>query len=105
MNGFLAWSPVTCTWSGAGRAISPSCSPFCRGDLPCFHWASGRDQPVGAHRRRRAVVRGVVRSSLLSLDRLFAADYEDGTLDLLLLALAARARGAGPKCLSHWIAD
>lgn len=42
-------------------------------------------------------------ASLLSLDRLFAADYEDGTLDLLLLAPWPLELAALAKCLSHWI--
>ena len=43
-------------------------------------------------------------ASLLSLDRLFAADYEDGALDLAAAgALAARAGGAGqmPRSLDR----
>ena len=42
-------------------------------------------------------------ASLLSLERLFAADYEDGTLDLLLLAPWPLELAALAKCLSHWI--
>ena len=42
-------------------------------------------------------------ASLLSLERLFAADYEDGTLDLLLLAPWPLELTALAKCLSHWI--
>ena len=42
-------------------------------------------------------------ASLLSLDRLFAADYEDGTLDLLLLAPWPIELAALAKCLAHWI--
>jgi heme exporter protein B len=42
-------------------------------------------------------------ASLLSLERLFAADYEDGTLDLLQLAPWPLELAALAKCLSHWI--
>jgi heme exporter protein B len=42
-------------------------------------------------------------ASLLSLDRLFAADYEDGTLDLLLLAPWPLELLALAKCTAHWI--
>src|SRR5262245_2814474 len=42
-------------------------------------------------------------ASLLSLDRLFAADYEDGTLDLLLLAPWPLELAALAKCTAHWI--
>ena len=42
-------------------------------------------------------------AALLSLDRLFAADYEDGALDLLLLAPWPLELAALAKCLAHWI--
>ena len=42
-------------------------------------------------------------AALLSLDRLFAADYEDGALDLVLLAPWPLELAALAKCLAHWI--
>ena len=42
-------------------------------------------------------------AALLSLDRLFAADYDDGSLDLLLLAPWPLELAALAKCLAHWI--
>jgi heme exporter protein B len=42
-------------------------------------------------------------AALLSLDRLFAADHEDGTLDLLLLAPWPIELAALAKCAAHWI--
>ncbi|MFI4999408.1 MAG: heme exporter protein CcmB [Reyranellales bacterium] len=42
-------------------------------------------------------------ASLLSLDRLFAADHEDGSLDLLLLAPWPLELAALAKCAAHWI--
>jgi heme exporter protein B len=42
-------------------------------------------------------------AALLSLDRLFAADFEDGTLDLLLLAPWPLELAALAKCCAHWI--
>ena len=42
-------------------------------------------------------------AALLSLDRLFATDYEDGTLDLLLLAPWPLELAALAKCAAHWI--
>jgi len=42
-------------------------------------------------------------ASLLSLDRLFAGDYEDGALDLLLLAPWPLELVALAKCLAHWM--
>ena len=42
-------------------------------------------------------------AAMLSLERLFAADYEDGSLDLLLLSPAPLELAALGKCAAHWI--
>ena len=42
-------------------------------------------------------------SAFLSLDRLFGADFEDGSLDQLLLSGVSGAGIAMAKALSHWI--
>jgi heme exporter protein B len=42
-------------------------------------------------------------AALLSLERLFASDHEDGALDLLLLAPGALELAVLAKCASHWI--
>jgi heme exporter protein B len=42
-------------------------------------------------------------ASMLSLERLFATDYEDGSLDLLLLAPWPLELAALAKCAAHWI--
>jgi heme exporter protein B len=46
---------------------------------------------------------GVVLASLLSLDRLFQADYEDGSLDLLMLSPMPLPSLVLAKCLAHWL--
>ena len=43
-------------------------------------------------------------ASLLSLERLFAQDYEDGALDLLALGPAPLEAVAFAKCLAQWLA-
>jgi heme exporter protein B len=43
-------------------------------------------------------------SSLLSLERLFERDYEDGALDLLLLSSTPLELTCAVKCLGQWIA-
>jgi heme exporter protein B len=43
-------------------------------------------------------------ASLLSLERLFERDFEDGALDLLTLGDAPLEMVAGVKCLAQWIA-
>ena len=43
-------------------------------------------------------------SSLLSLERLFARDYEDGALDLLVIGPAPLELVAAVKCWAQWLA-
>ncbi|RRN62473.1 heme exporter protein CcmB [Caulobacter sp. 602-1] len=43
-------------------------------------------------------------AALLSLERLFERDYEDGTLDLLALGPAPLEAVAVAKCLAQWLA-
>lgn len=42
-------------------------------------------------------------ATLLGLDRLFQADYEDGSLDLILMSEAPLELIVLTKCLAHWI--
>jgi heme exporter protein B len=46
---------------------------------------------------------GALLASLLALDRLFAADAEDGSLDLLLMGSAPLELAVLIKALAHWI--
>jgi heme exporter protein B len=46
---------------------------------------------------------GALLASLLTLDRLFAADHEDGSLDLLLTGRAPLELAVLAKALAHWI--
>ena len=46
---------------------------------------------------------GALLASLLALDRLFAADHEDGSLDLLLLGRSPLELVVIAKALSHWV--
>ena len=43
-------------------------------------------------------------ASLLSLERLFERDFEDGALDLLTLGSPGLAAAAAVKCLAQWLA-
>lgn len=42
-------------------------------------------------------------AAVLSLDRLFQADYEDGSLDLLVLTPIPLVATVQAKCLAHWL--
>ena len=46
---------------------------------------------------------GALLASLLALDRLFAADHEDGSLDLLLMSPIPLELAVAAKALAHWI--
>jgi len=47
---------------------------------------------------------GALLSSLLTLDRLFAADHEDGSLDLIVMGRVPLELACGAKALAHWLA-
>jgi heme exporter protein B len=46
---------------------------------------------------------GALLASLLALDRLIASDYEDGSLDVILMAHAPLELTLGAKALAHWL--
>jgi heme exporter protein B len=48
---------------------------------------------------------GAMLASLLTLERLFAADHEDGSLDLLLMSRMPLELTCAAKALAHWIAS
>jgi heme exporter protein B len=46
---------------------------------------------------------GALLASLLALDRLFAMDYDDGSLDLLMMAPVPLELGVAAKAVAHWL--
>jgi heme exporter protein B len=46
---------------------------------------------------------GALLASLLALDRLIAADYEDGSLDLILTAAVPLELTVAVKAIAHWL--
>jgi len=46
---------------------------------------------------------GALLASLLTLDRLFAADSEDGSLDLILMSETPLELAVAAKALAHWL--
>jgi heme exporter protein B len=46
---------------------------------------------------------GALLASLLALDRLFAADHEDGSLDLILMSRVPLELTVAVKALAHWL--
>lgn len=47
---------------------------------------------------------GALLASLLTLDRLFAADHEDGSLDLIAMSRTPLELACLTKALAHWVA-
>lgn len=46
---------------------------------------------------------GALLASLLTLDRLFAADFDDGSLDLILMGTTPLELAVAAKALAHWL--
>ena len=46
---------------------------------------------------------GALLASLLALDRLFASDYEDGSLDLLMTGALPLELAVAAKAIAHWL--
>ncbi|HZL39047.1 MAG TPA: heme exporter protein CcmB [Pseudolabrys sp.] len=46
---------------------------------------------------------GALLASLLALDRLFAADYDDGSLDLLMMGRLPLELAVAAKAVAHWL--
>jgi heme exporter protein B len=67
-------------------------------------FAVGPDLPLLKRIGAAVLWIGALLASLLGLERIFAADHEDGSLDLLFLAPAPLALTAAAKALAHWIA-
>ncbi|MCC6918772.1 MAG: heme exporter protein CcmB, partial [Alphaproteobacteria bacterium] len=47
---------------------------------------------------------GAMLASLLTLDRLFTADQDDGSLDLIVMSQAPLELSCAAKALAHWLA-
>ena len=46
---------------------------------------------------------GALLATLLGLDRLLAADHDDGSLDLILMSHAPLELAVGAKAIAHWL--
>jgi heme exporter protein B len=67
-------------------------------------FAVGPDQKLLSQIGPAILWSGALLASLLGLDRIFGADAEDGSLDLLLLAPLPLEIIAAAKALAHWFA-
>ncbi len=46
---------------------------------------------------------GALLATLLALDRLFATDYDDGSLDLLMMSSLPLELAVASKAIAHWV--
>jgi heme exporter protein B len=66
-------------------------------------FAVGADLPLLRRIGPAILWLGALLASLLALDRLFATDHEDGSLDLILMARPALELVIAAKALAHWV--
>ena len=69
-----------------------------------FPLAAGPERAELARVAPAVIWIGALLATLLSLDRLFQADLEDGSLDLLLAGGEPASVVVLAKCLAHWLA-
>ena len=67
-------------------------------------FAIGPDIPLLARLGPAILWLGALLASLLTLDRLFAADHEDGSLDLIVMSRTPLELACAAKALAHWLA-
>ena len=70
-----------------------------------FPLSSGTDSDLLSKIAGGAIWMAALFSSLLSLDRMFRADFEDGSLELLVLSKISLESIILAKCLSHWLTN
>ena len=80
---------------GLGPAAAGRCSPWpsMSASRPCCRWRSGAEPERLAAVATGAAFAALALASLLSLERMFERDFEDGGLDLLVLGRPVAGRG------------
>ena len=67
-------------------------------------FAIGPDLPLLKRLGPAILWLGALLASLLTLDRLFTADHDDGSLDLIVMSRTPLELACGAKALAHWLA-
>jgi heme exporter protein B len=67
-------------------------------------FAIGPDLPLLKRLGPAILWLGALLASLLTLDRLFTADHDDGSLDLILMSRTPMELACAAKALAHWLA-
>ena len=95
---------ATWRWRGAPGRARPRRSGFFLGAATLAPLAMGRDSALLAASGPPLVWVAAALAALLSLEKLFQADLEDGSLDQLLLARAPLELIVAVKGAAHWLA-
>ena len=93
---------LSLNWSRGGGPLLAAA--FFAGATACLPLAVGSDFDRLASVAPGFAWVALALASLLSLERLFERDYEDGALELLALGPAPMEAVAAVKCLAQWIA-
>ena len=98
-------SSATCRCCSSARAISSIHCSFLRWSQPCFRW---RSDPLPSS--CNSVGRGSCGSLLCSrrccrLNNLYLADFEDGSLEQLLVSPVPLSALALGKSIAHWLSS
>lgn len=67
-------------------------------------FALGPDLPLLTRLGPAILWLGALLASLLTLDRLFTADHDDGSLDLIVMSRTPLELACAAKALAHWLA-
>ena len=70
-----------------------------------FPLSSGTDSDILSKIAGGAIWMAALFSSLLSLDRMLRSDFEDGSLELMVLSKMSLESIILAKCLSHWLTN
>ena len=70
-----------------------------------FPLSSGTDSDILSKIAGGAIWMAALFSSLLSLDRMLRSDFEDGSLELMVLSKMSLESIIMAKCLSHWLTN
>jgi heme exporter protein B len=103
MNGFRELVRRELRLALRGRGESALAVAFFVLGAVLFAFGAGPERPVLARIAAGAVWAMALFAAMLSLERMFGPDYEDGTLDQLLLAPIGAEGVVLAKALAHWI--
>jgi len=99
----LAWRDIRLSWRVGGGALTGVL--FFLSIIVLMPFAVGPDLALLNRIGPAILWLGALLSSLLTLDRLFLADYEDGSLDLIVMSRSSLELVCLTKAFAHWLAS